>query len=358
MMINFTVGPVMSCPEVRKIGAENVPYFRTPEFSEIMLENEALIKEFSGAKEDARVVFVTGSGTASMEASVMNFFGKNDKLLVINGGSFGQRFADLCALHELDFTEIKIEIGNNVTYEMLDEFSGKGYTGLLVNLDETSVGTLYDIEVIGEFCKKNNIFLLVDSISSFLADSFNMEKYSVGAMIAGSQKALACPPGISVIVLSKEAIDRVEQNTCKCMYLDIKDMLKNMERGQTPFTPAVGILLQINERLKQIKQNGGVESEVKRIADLAEYFRDGIKDLPLKLVTKTPSNAVTALYPQKENAYEIFSIIKDEYKMWVCPNGGKQKDLIFRVGHIGDLNKSHYDKLILALKELNQRGIL
>ena len=100
-MINFTVGPVMSDDAVRQVGAEQVPYFRTPEFSQIMLENECMVKSFVKAESDARVVFITGSGTASMEATVMNAFDRTDKLLVINGGSFGQRFVDLCKIHEI-----------------------------------------------------------------------------------------------------------------------------------------------------------------------------------------------------------------------------------------------------------------
>lgn len=91
-MLNFTVGPVMSDEKIRAIGAEQVPYFRTPEFSAVMLENEKLMKQFAKAGDDARVVFITGSGTASMEATVMNVFDKKDKVLVVNGGSFGQRF--------------------------------------------------------------------------------------------------------------------------------------------------------------------------------------------------------------------------------------------------------------------------
>ena len=71
-MLNFTVGPVMSSDAVRAIGSEQVPYFRTPEFSQLMLENEALIKKFAKADEASRVVFITGSGTASMEATIMN----------------------------------------------------------------------------------------------------------------------------------------------------------------------------------------------------------------------------------------------------------------------------------------------
>ena len=118
-MINFTVGPVQSTESVRAIGAEQVPYFRTPEFSEVMLENERMMKEFTHAEEDARVVFITGSGTASMEAAVMNFFDREDKVLVVNGGSFGARFVKLCEIHEIPFTQIRKNIGEALKEEDL-----------------------------------------------------------------------------------------------------------------------------------------------------------------------------------------------------------------------------------------------
>lgn len=357
-MINFTVGPVQASEKVREIAREQIPYFRTPEFSKTMLENESLIKKFSGAEEDARVVFITGSGTASMEAAIMNFFDEKDNVLIVNGGSFGQRFVDLCKIHNVKYTEIKIPFGSTLTEEILSNYENKGYTGFLVNIHETSVGEHYNIDLISNFCKRNKLFLLVDAISSFLADEVNMKKSNIGAMITGSQKALACAPGISIIVLSKEAITRVESNNPRCLYFNLKDALKNGERGQTPYTPAVGILLQINERLKEIEENGGVECEIKRVKELAEYFREKIKDLPFDMVSTNPSNAVTVLHPHKNNAYEIFSILKDKYKIWVCPNGGDLKDKVFRVGHIGYLQKKDYDELLNALNELNNQGIL
>ena len=130
-----------------------------------------------------------------------------------------------------------------------------------------------------------------------------------------------------------------------------------MERGQTPFTPAVGILRQINYRLKELDANGGVEQSIANTKDLAEYFRKGIQSLPLTLVAQNPSNAVTALKVENNSAHEIFEILKQEYNIWICPNGGSLKDSIFRVGHIGCLTKENYDTLITALKELHQRGI-
>lgn len=357
-MLNFTVGPVMSDEEVRKIGGEQVPYFRTPEFSAVMLENEKLMKKFAKAGEDARVVFITGSGTASMEAAVMNVFDETDKVLVVNGGSFGHRFVELCQIHDVPYEEITLETGKALTKEQLDAYDGKGFTGFLVNVHETSTGVHYDINMISEFCKKNGIFLVVDAISSFLADEFDMAELGVQVMITGSQKALACPPGVSVIVLSGEAVQRVESRNVKCMYLNLKSALKNGERGQTPFTPAVGTLRQINARLKEIEAAGGVESETQKIAALAQDFREKIKDLPFEIVSNSMSNAVTPLHPLNVSAYQVFTTLKDEYGIWVCPNGGEQADKIFRVGHIGALTKEDNTTLVNALRDMQKRGLL
>lgn len=357
-MLNFTVGPVMSSEEVRQIGAEQVPYFRTAEFSETMKENEALMKKFAKADDNGRVVFITGSGTASMEAVVMNCFTGKDKVIVVNGGSFGARFVRLCEIHEIPHDVIRLSFGQKLTEEMLEQYDGKGYTGFLVNVDETSTGVLYDMEMIGKFCRKNNIFLVADAISSFLADPFDMKAIGASVMITGSQKALACPPGISVIVLSEKAVERVNQANVRSMYFDLKDALKNGERGQTPFTPAVGILRQINARLKQIDANGGVEAENSRIAALAEDFREKIKDLPFEMVSESPANGVTPLRPLKENAYDIFLELKDNYQIWICPNGGELRDKVFRVGHIGDLTPEDNTVLVEAFRDLQKRGLI
>lgn len=357
-MLNFTVGPVMSDDVVRAVGAEQVPYFRTSEFSSIMLENEKLMKQFAKAGDDARTVFITGSGTASMEATVMNVFDKTDKVLVVNGGSFGHRFVELCQIHDIPYEEIKLEPGKALKTEQLAAYNNKGFTGFLVNAHETSTGVHYDMEMISEFCKRNSLFLVVDAISSFLADDFDMKGLGVQVMITGSQKALACPPGVSIIVLSHEAVERIEKHDVKCMYLDLKAALKNGERGQTPFTPAVGTLRQINARLKEIEAAGGVEAETKKIAELAQDFRKKIQGFPFEIVSESMSNAVTPLHPLHVSAYEIFIRLKNEYGIWICPNGGEMKEKIFRVGHIGALTKEDNTTLVDAFKDLQKRGLL
>ena len=357
-MLNFTVGPVMSSDEVRSIGAEQVPYFRTAEFSAVMLENEKYMLEYAKAPEGSRAVFMTCSSTGSMEAVVMNCFTKEDKVLVINGGSFGQRFVELCEIHEIPHVVLKLEHGKQLTKERLYEYDGQNFTGLLVNVDETSTAVLYDTMMIGEFCKKNNMFFVCDCVSAFLADPFNMAECGADVMITGSQKVLACPPGISIIVLAPRGLERVAASKARTMYFDLKDALKNQERGQTPFTPAVGILLQINERLKEIDRKGGADAEVARVAAQAEDFRTKIKELPFEFVSESPANGVTSVHPTTAKAYDIFLTLKDEYGIWICPNGGDMKDTIFRVGHIGALTHEDNTTLIDALKDMQKRGLL
>ena len=355
-MLNFTVGPVMSSENVRKIGGEQVPYFRNDEFSKVMFENEKLVKKFVYADDDSKVVFITGSGTSAMEATVMNVFGINDKVLIVNGGGFGQRFVKLCQIYDVPYEEISLDFGSDVSKELLDIYSGKGFTGFLVNICETSSGVYYNLDLISKFCESNNLLLVVDAISSFLCNPLNMSKQNIDVVITGSQKALACPPGISLIVLGKNALKRIENNKVRSLYFDINNMLKNAERGQTPFTPAVSILLQINQRLKEIESQGGVETEIHRISHLANDFREKILDLPFEFKTESFSNSVTAVHCK--NALKIVDKLKTDYNIWVNPNGGELADNMFRVGHIGDLTIKDNDKLIEALHDLQKRGII
>ena len=357
-MLNFTVGPVMCSEEVCAVGGEQVPYFRTPDFSALMLENEQLMLKFSKAPTGSKAVFMTNSSTGSMEAVVMNCFTGDDKVLVIDGGSFGHRFVELCEIHEIPHTVLKLNHGQKLSKERLYEYDGMRFTGLLVNIDETSTGVLYDAEMIGEFCRKNGIFFVCDCVSSFLADPFDMAHCGADVMITGSQKVLACPPGISIIILAPRAVERVKTANVKSMYFNLADALKNMERGQTPFTPAVGILRQINARLKEIEASGGADLEIKRVAEQAKDFREKIKELPFTFVSESPANGVTPVHPLIADAYEIFTTLKDEYGIWICPNGGEMKSEIFRVGHIGHLNHEDNTTLINALKDMQRRGLL
>ena len=357
-MLNFTVGPVQSSKEICALGAEQIPYFRTAEFSKVMLENERFMLQFSHAPTNSRAVFLTGSGTASMEAAVLNTLTSTDKVLIVNGGSFGQRFVEICKTYHITYDEIKLSFGHAVSPSDLSLYQGKDYTAFLVNIHETSTGVRYDMDLISHFCRENNLFLIVDAISSFLADPLDMDTSGVDVMLTGSQKALACPPGVSIMVLSPKALGRISQCQNPCYYLNLQAALKNGERGQTPFTPAVGILLQINARLRAIEAAGGANTEIRKVALLAQDFRNRIKELPFEIVSESLSNAVTPLHPKNVSAYQLFLTLKEQYNIWICPNGGELKDKVLRVGHIGDLTLADNEQLIMAFKDLRKKGLL
>ena len=355
-MLNFTVGPVMMDQEVLNIGSQQMPYFRTDDFSKIMLENEQLLKKIANATDLSRVIFLTASGTAAMEASVINFFTKQDKILVINGGSFGSRFKQICDIHGLTSYEIHLDYGEPLSNQHLEPFEDKGLTGFLINVHETSTGVLYNMELVKDFCKRNKLFLVVDAISSFLADIYDMQ--GINATILSSQKAIALPPGMSFIIVDEEAQNRITNNDIRSLYFNFKDYLKDGKRGQTPYTPAVGILLQLKKRLEDIDEVG-VENIVNNVAKLAQDFRKKIKPLPLEIASPALSNALTPLRPTgKMTADEIFRYLKDNYNFFVVPNGGVLSKTLFRVGHIGAITEADNDTLIKVLFTMNEDGIL
>ncbi len=361
-MLNFTIGPVQMDKETLEIGQKQIPYFRTHEFSALMQENEKILCHLFDAPENSRVIFLTGSGTASMEAGIMNFFTKKDKVLIVNGGSFGYRFVELCQIHEVPFTEITIEYGKPLQKKILYQYDHQNYTGMVLQLCETSTGVLYDMNMVGDFCKKNNIFLFVDAVSGFMADEFSMKKMHINAAITGSQKALSLPPSMSFTIMDRESQERCCKHIVKSMYFNYADYLKNGERGQTPYTPAVSTLIQLNEKLKRIEKNGGIATINANIQRIADYFRKKIQHLPLKMFTalENSSNCLSALTIEnnKINARELCEIIKNEYDIYVCPNGGDLAEKIFRVGHIGNITKEQIDQLIDAFDDLVKRKIL
>lgn len=356
-MLNFTVGPVQMNESVRAMGAEQVPYFRTSEFSSVMLDSERMICGLVNAPEGARAVFLTGSGTASMEAAVMNVLSENDRALVVDGGSFGHRFVQLCDIHGVLHDVIALQPGESLLEEHLRENSRDEHTALIVNMGETSTGVLYDMDLVSKYCKRKNLLLIVDAISTFLADYVDMAAWGADVVIVGSQKGLAVPPGVSAMVFSPDALSRIDASTVKSMYFDLKIALKNGERGQTPFTPAVGILFQIHERLRAVEERG-LEEELKRVAELASDFREKIAALPFDRLAENPSNAVTSLKTRGFSASETFRTLKDEYGIWVCPSGGDLAETVLRVGHLGCLSLEDNDVLIGAFEDMRKRGLL
>lgn len=327
-----------------------VPYFRTPEFSEMMLDNKRLLLKIAEAEADSEVMFLTASGSGAMEATVMNCFDESDKLLVISGGTFGERFEQICEIHRIPFEPLKLGHDEQLTESHFTNYENRGFTGLLVNLHETYTGQLYDIEIIHDFCKRNHLYLVVDAISTFLCDEYHMGRYDIDATIISSQKGLCLAPGLSLVILSGKMVnEKIMKNGIQSLYFDFKDYLLNIKRGQTPFTPCVGVLFELNDMLHYIDQQG-VENRIKEVKDRADYFRSKIDRLPIYLPSFPLSNAISPIRFEKNIAMEFFAYLKDEKNIMVNPVGGELGKNSIRVAHIGDLSLADYDLLLEEIK--------
>lgn len=347
----FTVGPVEMDEAIKEYGGAQIPYFRTEDFSNVMKNIEGNFKMLTGAPEDARVLVLTASGTGAMEAAVSNVLCKEDKVLVINGGSFGERFVQLCQCFDVPYEEIKIPFGATLSLSDLEPYRGKGFSALLVNLHETSTGQLYDGEMLSQFCRDENLIFIIDAISTLFADPFNMRDLAADVVISSSQKALALPPGLSFLVLSQRAQERVMGAKPVSMYFDLKDYLKNMDRGQTPFTPAVGIIMQLNLQLEHMAAEG-IENIIHKHKERAEYFRAKCVENGIKVAAFPKSNALTTVEFDKGNAYEVFLELKNNYDLMLTPSGGSLSNRILRVGHLGNLKLADFDEVVRCLKEV------
>lgn len=253
----FTVGPVEMFPRTLETRNKQIPYFRCEEFSNVMFEIEERLKVLLKTDIDSKCAIITGSGTAAMEAVVSNSLDADDKVLVINGGSFGARFSQLCDIYNISHDEVIVPFGEALSEKHLERYEEIDYTVMLVNIHETSTGQLYDINLLKEFCKRKNMRLVVDAISSFLSDDYKMDESSIDCTIISSQKALALAPGLSIVVMNESYYEeKVKDKPMKNLYLSLNEHIKNMERGQTPNTPAVGICYELFDMLRHIQEKG------------------------------------------------------------------------------------------------------
>jgi aspartate aminotransferase-like enzyme len=337
--------------ETLEIGAKQVPYFRNDEFSQVVNNVNAGLKRLL-FNEKGENILLTCSGTGAMEATVMNCFTKDDNLIVIEGGSFGHRFAEICRVHEIPHKAVEVRQEEVLTSQMIEDAIGDDkFTGLLVNLDETSIGKLYDIEMLAQISKKHDLILVVDAISAFLADEVNMDKHGIDAVILSSQKALSLAPGLSIVGLSERMLERVEKIDSGSVYFDFKDHLKNAERGQTPFTPAVRIIIELEDRVNRLERKG-IDNILDETREIAVYFRKRIKEIGLDYPDYPLSNAVTPVIFADDNAEEVYRRLIDEYGFTVNPSGGQYAKSMFRVAHVGNITIEDTEELVLAIQNI------
>lgn len=350
----FTVGPVEMFKEQMEIGGKQVPYFRNQAFSDVVLRCMELLKKAVDAPSGSEAIFLTCSGTGAMESTIINCFNENDHLIVIDGGSFGHRFLEICQLHKIPHTVVNVPDDQDLTREMIDKAcEGVTPTGLIVNIHETSKGKLYDKKMLSDYCKEKGIYFVVDDISSFLADPISMKEDGIDLIILSSQKGLALAPGLAMIIVGPKLLAKSLAMETKSFYLDFKSHLKNGERGQTPFTPSVRVIHELKNRLEMLDIMG-VNNVIRNTEEIAKDFRKKVKELGLDYPKFALSNAETpVIFPEgTADAYEVFKKLDSEYGFVVNPSGGELASKQFRVGHIGNHSIEDNDLLINAMKEI------
>ena len=350
----FTAGPVQMYPETLEVAGRPVPYFRNASFSQVMLRCEELFCKALGCDDAYRLITLTASGTGAMEASVMNCLDAHDRAIVVDGGTFGHRFAAILEWHGIPHDVVDVPFESDLTRDMLDAALKPNTTAFLVNLDETSIGKLYDLDLIAAFCRENGLFLIVDAVSAFLSDEIDMPAAGIDVLLTGSQKGLSLSPGLSFVVLGPAAQERLEGIKCPSMYFDFKDYLLNGVRGQTPFTPAIGIIYELLDMLERIDAKGGAAAMIGQTREVALDFRARLADskLPVELPPFTLSNALTPIVLPQGGAVECNRRLVEEHGLVVNPCGGANADRMLRIAHIGCHTKEGSARLIKALEEV------
>ncbi len=358
----FTIGPVAMYPSTKVVRNSEIVHFRTVEYGTIVKNCLARLSEFLGNAVPNSLIYLASSGTGAMEAVVENCTNSTDKALVINGGAFGKRFCELLEYHDVEYASVDLMWDETLTIEHLNKYENKGYTMLFVNLHETFTGQLYDIRMLSEFAKRNNLLVVVDAISTFLADEYDMSKYGIDVTIISSQKGLCLSPGMSFVSFSQRMLDKINSNKLPASkYFDFKDYLINIQRGQTPYTPPVCVMYELQDMLQLIEKEGGISARLAFVKEKCEYFRKKASEIGLKIPNYPLSNMLTPIICEDVSAYDVIQVLKDKYKIFVNPCGGNLADVLLRVSHIGNTTIEDIDDLLekmhLAIAEVKEASL-
>jgi aspartate aminotransferase-like enzyme len=348
----FTPGPVKMSKKILEIGSVQPPYFRTKDFSRITDYCSEQILKFVNAPTESKCLFLSSSGTGAMDSILTNLFQNDDEVIILNSGTFGNRFCEMADFYEIKNEQVKVEYGSSISDSDLANINLNNKKAFILQGHETSTGSLHDLNLTGSFCKKNNLLHIVDAITCFLTDELDMQKQNIDLLDIGSQKGLALPPGLSIVVVTPKVERLILKTKSRSYYFDFKQYLRDIKRGQNPFTPPISIIMQLEQRLIDINEQGGVQSEIESVIRLANFFRNEIVKFPLKIFAKNSSNGITALIPTDgRSAKDIVDYFELKYKIFLCPNGGELSDLVFRVSHMGDMNMNDIELLLIAFKK-------
>lgn len=349
----LTPGPTNIPKRYLEIFAKDIIHHRTPEFRNIMKENNDNLKKVFKTNND--VAILTSSGTGAMETAIVNFFSTGDKVIAINTGYFGERFKKIAEIYGLDVIALDYEFGKSYKLDDVQKIldNNSDIKGILVTHSETSVGILNDIKSLGELTKNKDTLLIVDTISGLVANEFEFDNWNVDVAIAGSQKAFLIPPGLSFVAISDKAKKAMEKSNLPKYYFDLKQYDKYFtEMYETPYTPAIALILALHQSLKDLLKNG-VEYTTKQKYELRKYIEEKAKALDFKLLVENEKNRTNTLISVYKENVEIKKIIAELEKRGYTVTGGKGKfgNSLMRIGILGEITKEQIDKFFIVLEE-------
>jgi len=330
-------GPTPVPPEVLLAMAMPIIHHRAPDFLPVLDSAKKGLQWLYQTKND--VLILCSTGTGGMVGSVNNFFNRGDRVLVINGGKFGERWVKICQAYGLEVDEVIVEWGYAVKPEIIEEKLKKdgSIKGVFVQASETSTGVYHDIKTLASVVKKyEDTLFIVDAISALVAHDLRTDMWGIDIMIGGSQKGVMLPPGLAFVSVSEKAWKKAEISKLPKFYFNFKKERENLAKNQTNFTSPVSLIVGLNESLK-ILQAEGLENVFKRHERLANATRKAVQALGLELYAKeSPSNAVTAIMtPPGIDGQAVYKNLREKYGITAAGGQDKARGKIFRIAHLG-----------------------
>jgi aspartate aminotransferase-like enzyme len=337
----FAPGPTPVPSEVLLSMAMPIIHHRSPDFLPVLDSAKKGLQWLYQTKND--VLILCSTGTGGMVGAVNNFFSQGDKVLVINGGKFGERWTKICKNYGLDVDEIILEWGYAVRPEIIEEKLKKNQDikGVFVQASETSTGVYHDIQSLASIVKRyENTLLIVDAISALAAHNLKTDEWGIDIMVGGAQKGLMLPPGIAFVSVSEKAWEMAKTSKLPRFYFDFKKERENLSKNQTNFTSPITLIIGLNASLKML-QAEGLENVFKRHEKLALTTRKAVQALGLELYAKeSPSNAVTAIMtPPGIDGQAVYKNLREKYGITAAGGQDRARGKIFRIAHLGYVDK-------------------
>ena len=345
-------GPTPCPPEVLQAMTKPMISHRGGEFGQIVNTVTAKLKQFFQTKGD--VFILTSSGTGGLEATVVNTLSPGDTVLSVSIGVFGERWGTIAKQFGAEVIPLQFEWGKAADPDAIRQAlrSEPKIKAVLVTHNETSTGVTNDLASISAIVKEFGKLLLVDAISSLSAINLPVDEWHCDVVVTGSQKGWMIPPGLAMVSVSEKAWQANSQAKMPRFYWDFAKARSYLEKGQTPWTPAMTTIFALAKAL-ELMEKEGLANILARHARVGQTARDGVKSLGLSLFAdeKYASNTVTAiaatngLDPKKLN-----KIMREEHG--IVLSGGQQKldGKIFRIGHLGRVTEEDIKDVISALK--------